>query len=129
MQRHEVDAVALHDLRKAFEQLAGDHAHVGARLLDGHARLEPPDGLQPESAARLLELWPGGERHPHVCLFLREGEARGHDADDCAVYAVEADRLPDDVRVTAEAPLPQAVADDGDEVAARLLFFTGEGPA
>ena len=60
-------------------------------------------------------------------------EARGHHADDAILIAVEHDASADDRRVGAESSAPHAVADDRNEVAARLIFSTsqsrGQAPA
>ena len=63
-----------------------------------------------------------GDRHVH----LRGGrdliEARGHDADDVVLLAVHPQRPPNDRNITAEAALPEAVAEYDDLTAAWLIF-------
>src|ERR1051326_5101330 len=52
-----------------------------------------------------------------------------HDADDRRGMTVEIDRLPDDIRIAAEASLPQRVTENRDVVVAGSVFLRGEGAA
>ena len=59
----------------------------------------------------------------------RQLESSGKDADDRVRTAAERQAPPDDVRVAAEAFVPQALADHGDGRPARLLVVAGQGSA
>ena len=62
-------------------------------------------------------------------LYLHRGgqlELRRHHADDRYSALLDSQRLPDDSGVAAEAPLPQAVAQDYDVAAAVLKFLRPE---
>ena len=87
-----------------------------------HAGLQPAEGaLQHERAAdrlrRKRRREPAGRR-PHLDVGRgaapRMAERLRRDADDRIHVVVDADPLAEDVRIAAEAPLPQRVADDGD---------------
>ena len=58
------------------------------------------------------------ERNPEPCLRIRKGEPRGHDADDRPVEIVQRHDSADDVRVSAEPSLPEAVAQNHHRVGA-----------
>ena len=52
------------------------------------------------------------ERAPQVVVLIDEPKAGGHDADHLDRPVVQLDEAPHDVRVAAEAPLPQLMAED-----------------
>lgn len=64
------------------------------------------------------------ERHPQLTILLvRELEAGRHDADHGVRLAVGDDRLADDPRVCAVAPLPESLAQEHHLVAAALVLL------
>ncbi len=60
---------------------------------------------------------------------LREPESGGHDADDGVVHAVDADRAPEHILRTVEAPRPEDVADERDRRRADPVVVAGELPS
>src|SRR5438128_6628474 len=54
-------------------------------------------------------------------------ETRRHHADDSDALAIQAQRAPDDVRVTREAAYQKALAKNDDFVSSGLIFFAHEG--
>ena len=108
----------------SFEQF-----HLAARLLDSHARFEPPDDVQEVAApaARIgrVEL----KRSPHVRRFVasgREDIALRHHADDGKRRRVDPDRLAYDVGAPAECAAPEAIGDDHGPGPVRPLLFRRE---
>ena len=112
-----------------------DERQIGLRLLDRDAGLEPPDGKQIARAARLPIAGAERERHPKINrlrqgrvpaghdIFGREAEVRRHDANHPVIVAAEVYALIEDVRIGAEAPRPQVVAENDDVTAARFFFL------
>ena len=86
----------------------GDGVHLGACLLDRHSGRQARDHLEDAQIAR-----PGhdGDGGPPDVRAMRQGSVRREDADHDGGIAVEQHRLPDDSRVGAELPLPEAVRD------------------
>src|SRR5213078_1961742 len=72
-----------------------------------------------------------GGGHPEVHAPADEGAVKAFagDADDGVHDAVEALRLAHNLRIAAEAPLPQLVADHGDGMRALPLIFAGKEAA
>ena len=110
-------------LRILRGQRRADGLELGARLFDGHAVVETPDG---EVAPRLPRLPGDGRGHragrqPDIRV---EGKVHAlrHHPDDGAVLIDDADGLADDVRIAAIALPPQRVADQDDDRRARCLF-------
>ena len=112
-------------------EVDGDALHVGAGLLDGDARLQARDAVQPWVIAAIL---PAGvfrrlaDRRPQLDA-ARELEVGRHDADHREAAVVERHLLIEDAGVAAEAPLPERVAEHGDRLRARLVFVIGEEAA
>ncbi len=115
----------------------GDCGEFLLSLGEGDAGLEARVGFDPARAA-IFELVAAGLEdvlhgggHPEVHAPADEGavKAFGGDADDGVHDAVEALRLADDLRIAAEAPLPQLVTDDGDGMRALPLVFAGKEAA
>src|SRR5256885_15007200 len=81
-------------------------------------------------AAGLEDVLHGGG-HPEVHAPADEGAVKAFagDADDGVHDAVEALRLAHNLRIAAEAPLPQLVADHGDGMRALPLVFAGKEAA
>jgi hypothetical protein len=61
--------------------------------------------------------------------LIRQTKRSRHDADDREVFTVELQRLAEDVSPTAEASMPQPLANDDDFVTSRLVFFGKKIPA
>src|SRR5262245_4761054 len=59
----------------------------------------------------------------------KEFEARRRHPDNCVALQIQRHGLPDDLRVCAEATLPEAVADERDLITPRLKLFSDESPA
>src|SRR5580704_7809836 len=118
-------------------EAAGDCGEFLLSLGEGYAGLEACVGFDPARAAIFKLVAAGledvlhGSGHPEVHAPTDEGavKAFGGDADDGVHYAVEALRLADDLRITAEAPLPELVADYGDGMRALPLVFAGKEAA
>ena len=140
------DPVPIH-VRVSLLELPRNGHRLGLRLLDRDAGLEPPDDTQPARHAAREQVRihfariPGAGR-PHQRLHhhrdiditrparLDPIEASGGHADDGEAPAVERELFSDHVRIAAETPLPQAVADDGDRVCARRpVLVRQEGTA
>ena len=101
---------------------------------------ETADDAQPAEApvrAQLLELagrelLAHAERNPDAIGAgerERAFETRRRDADDRERHVVQRHRLADDVRVGAELPRPEAVAQDGDGAGAGLMSSSGRNSA
>src|SRR5262245_60835139 len=60
--------------------------------------------------------------HPDVDLSVREYPIR-HDADDRTAFCINVDRPAKNIRITAESPLPQAMAEEDDFGFAGLVFL------
>ena len=65
-------------------------------------------------------------RHPRAHVTLEKLELGAHDADDDVRDVVEEQLPPDDRGIAAKAALPEAVADDGDTLAAGPILVGGE---
>src|SRR6185369_8150983 len=117
-------------VRVRARELACERRDFGIRLLDGHARFRP---RQLEKVAGMaiaehpirhgVELRRHHEGNPGLEGQPGQGAAklgRGY-ADDGQLLAVDPYPAADHAGVGAEAPLPQAVADDGYGIAALLV--------
>src|SRR5882672_7043517 len=110
-----------------------DDFDVIARLFHSCSGFEARDGPQvPLVARRVVIIFP----HGPVELALRQNqswrqrmEVLAHHADDVVGATAELDGLAHDIRVAAEASLPQTIAKDDDEVFAVHLLFGGEDAA
>src|SRR5437016_4131421 len=97
----------------AFESFSNEF-RLSLRLFNCHSGLEAGDGSQvPRVAVRVAI----GLRHRSVELALGINESRGqrlevciHDADDVVGATTERDCFANDIRIAAEAALPESVA-------------------
>src|SRR5262245_39640797 len=116
---------------------ARDCANFGLRLSERHFSLDPAYGnvvayFPPLPILIAFRVWKPdvGLRHQPVSRrhlrAARETESRRHYPDDRAPLLVDSDELAYDVRLAAEAALPQVVADDSHFIPARPFFFHGE---
>src|SRR5262249_21385592 len=115
-----------------------DCADLRLRLGETYVRLEARN-YRPSMAAAISELL-GGEAggRPEFGLRrqladrrqvrgARELKLRTHDADDGVAVTIEPNGFATDLRVAPKAFLPQGVADYGNVVGARPVFFIGVG--
>ncbi len=105
-----------------FLVLAGeslrDRLHLDRRLVQRHARTQPPHRGEPlPLVARRLERVER-ERHPDL-LVLRKGEALGHDPDHRVRLSIHANGAVEDVGGAAVPVLPHGVAENGHARTAR----------
>ncbi len=98
------------------------------RLLHGGARREPSEDHDARALAALVAERIEVERSP-VAVVHREAEPLGHDADDRVDRRAKPDGAAEDVRVAAEARLPDIVSDDQHRRCAGLLVLVEERPA
>ena len=118
----EVSVVLRVRLLEAFR----DVLNVSRRGVTAHAVLHAADHVEePRAAVVYAERLIVGEWHPELALG-RVRQRRRHHADDRVGDAVQPDRLPDDVRVPAEALHPEAVTEQDDVVFARLVLLRAE---
>ena len=114
----------------SLRELARNQIHFRLRPLDGHAWLQPRDGVQMTAPAllfvRLLRDRPVKFRPPVQQTNRQRFEIGRHDTDDGVVASTELYRLPNDIRIAAKTLLPQAVAQDHDIILSLYLFFGGE---
>src|SRR5581483_1052211 len=97
-----------------------DEIQLRPGALDRHAGFEPPDHSDdrptPRISAFIQRQW-----YPHVGLGLKL-KTRRHHADDLPSLATQCQYPARDVRVGAEPPRPEAVAQDDDGDAWTILF-------
>ena len=112
------------DVRPQLELLVAlfeerDHArHVGVRLRQRDARLQPGHGLKVEHhVVHAFEL----HRQQHVRIGAQEPERGGQHADDLAGCAIDVERFAEDIRGAAKLALPVAVGQDHAQRAARRI--------
>ena len=98
---------------------------IGTRLLDRDAGREPPDRAGISAVTMLLLGGNHGEGKPDVTP-IREIESGLHHTDDRVRAAVDRYALADDRAIAREAPLPQALAQQGDVLTALSIFVGGE---
>ena len=125
-----VDGVSRVALRKFFRELLGDVDHIGARPIEGHARLEAADGVEPGMAAAvLIAVGKQTDRDVEIDTGDGEFETRRRDADDGVDFAAQSEFLAEDVRFAGEDPFPESLADQHGAGGARLVFVCAEEPA
>src|SRR5262245_7369867 len=108
-------------------QPSGDRVQIGLRLPDRDAFFQPPDH-QAKVIAAIAHRF---RRHRHRRQKLgaiRIDHVRRHYADNRARDPVDVGRPAHDIRIAAEAPLPQAVSQYHDVVLTRLIFIGQEVP-
>ena len=104
------------------------HGHLRLRVFERPAVLQPSDHREVAAVARGRLLRIERERRPDL-RAVGKREARRRHADDLVRLAVDDDAASDDRRVAVEAPLPNAVADDDDVMAAERLVVAHEAAA
>ncbi len=122
--RAEANRRALAPLGMRRQDAVADPVHVGLRLLDGDAWLQPAGDLQVD-VDLLRDADPlrfrddiGEVQVRRTGCPERPGEALRHDADDVEGLAIERERPADDGGLAAVAALPQSVAQDRHALAA-----------
>ena len=126
-------------LCRAFElgcglrELLGDPHHVRAGGLHGDARLQAPDHVDARVVAAVV-LAADAVLQPQQRRVDVDGppapvEGAGHHADHGEALAAQRERLAQDLRITPEAPLPEALAQERDAFCARLVLLRAEGPS
>jgi hypothetical protein len=115
-----------------------ERVHLPARVLDGHARLEPREGVDPVAVTPLpggkarLQHGAHGDRHIDLRQIAerRPVEPFRGDADDRERDAIDDDRLTNDRRIGTQLRLPVRVAEDGDGMRADgLVVARAQKPA
>src|SRR5689334_16256938 len=103
--------------------MSGDDVGVSLCLGQANAGFQSTDRAQ---KVRLALLHPRSrvevERHPKL-RRLWQAQALRHHADDLICFAVERDRLVDDLRIAREMFLPESVTEDSDLIVAGLFIF------
>ena len=105
----------------------GNHGHRVAGLGERNTGPQPRNRLEEEAAVVQLRGHEkrhfGGPRHPHVELIQRKRAGRfGENADDGPRLPIQGDGLSKDRRLAVEVPLPEAMADEDDRLAAGPIF-------
>src|SRR5258708_27002541 len=115
-------------IRIFARETVGEHGHLRLWVFERSAVLQASDeGERPAVAAgRLFRV--ERDRRPDL-RAVREAEARRRHADDLVRLAVDDDGASDDRRVTVEAALPEAIADDDDMMTAERLVLAQEAAA
>src|ERR1700722_5209200 len=100
---------------------------LGARLRRGHSILEASKGTQIKRSPGIDRI-SAFECHRNDKLSVGVGEADtgGHDTDNAPRYTIDADGLPDHIRILSKPLLPVAEAEDNDKVLAGLFFVPSE---
>src|SRR2546423_7541082 len=98
-----------------------DVGGVGLRLRDLYARLQSANALERiRRGARRVQR----QRNPQLRFDSRVFELRRHHADDFARGVIQDERVAYDLRITAEAPLPESVTNHTNAIlAGRVLAF------
>ena len=119
VERFDLHAVAGVLPRVLLGQAGGDRHHLRPGAGGGGAGGEAPhDGEEMRPPAVQL-VRREGHGKPELGLLFESGEAGGHDADHHRRLAVEPQTAAEDVRIAAEAPLPQPVRKNGDPLPGR----------
>ena len=114
---------------KRHRQAGRDPAHVGARVLERHARPQPSEHVEIVGAALGFQIpRREAERHPELRLQW-EGKAGRHDPHDLPRDAVDLQQPADDAGVGPEAPGPQPVTEHHHVAAAHAIVVGGQDAA
>ena len=96
---------------------------------DGNARPEPPINKKALVTTRFLPvLCAKDERHEKLAVLVHKRFGWQH-ANHCIGFVIQSDRLPDDVRISAEASLPQPMRDHHDLIVLAELICLRCKPA
>ena len=126
-QRRDDHGVGASEILRRHLQTQCRHRLPG--LLQRNARLEPRNDLRVVPGEVSTHPRRERRRHPEVDVARgHEVEVARHDADHFVGLVVERHRPPDDVGGTAEAALPQSVADDHDTHAVVVLVLGKDTP-
>ena len=112
--------------RVAAQELLCCDLELGVCLLEAYAGLQASGGE--EVVALILAIRIELEGEPHVGDGIGF-EVWAKDPDDGVRVAAKRDRSADDLRIAAELPLPEAVAEDDNPAAVRKILFRREGAA
>lgn len=107
-------------------EAVGDDAELGVGLLDADSGLEARAKEEEMALVGGVEVGLLGEEEVG---FWLAGEAGAHDTNGGEGLGVEPDGAADDARVTAKAPLPEAVREDHDARPARAVSLGRVGAA
>src|SRR5439155_6690662 len=114
-----------------LRQARGDDVHFGLRLFHGDARFETRHGeivvAGPGLEFRVLRI--DRQRPPDLNVSRWILELGAHHSDYGIGKVLQADRLPDDVRVSRIAPLPEAVTQDDNAILSWLVLLLSDAPA
>ena len=111
-----------------FFELAGNRVEVSPRTRERDARLEPADSQIAMVTAIARQLGRDRERRVNLSALWIIKLLRHH-ANDRSDNAIGLDCLIDNVRVAAEAALPQTVSEQGYSIFAWLILFSRETAA
>ena len=114
-------------LRVVVRQTFGQPNEFRVRLIERHARFQPPENLRSRGGEIATWLWRKFivERHPQL-FVVRERESLRHDADDGRAPPIDADSLSHDGRIAAEVALPDLMSQHSDLFGAWLVIFRAE---
>ena len=122
--RRDVDRLLRVGFRIRLFQTRGDAFHFRARLIDSHARLQPPPDEQHRMNGAILpdrnDAAPEGK--PGLTV-LRRCHLGRHHANDGETLIVKADGTPEDIWVATKGPLPKPFVDDNGEWTTRFSFL------
>jgi hypothetical protein len=117
VQRLQDDWVSLTPRMLVLVELTGlghQDAQLRARLLDGHALLQPPDDREIVTSSIVGLRGIQRQRQPQLDAAVREVEALRHDTDDLGRHAVDLDLSSENLGVSAKSTLPEAVSEHCD---------------
>jgi hypothetical protein len=131
MQRNHLDAQAGVGFRIRRRQPPRDRIHLCLCLRDGDARTQPREQAQ-RTARAIGHAIAEHQRRPHLGVRLPEGrelKLPRHHPDDGVIPIRQLDGSTHHVRIAAELPLPQSIADHEDGGRARAIFAARESAA
>ena len=119
------------ELREALHVRGVQRVHLGLRLLERGARLEPSDHLPVIAVSLVVRFLIRGkrERRPEAHFGIEKQKVAGHHSHD-GVHPPVDPQLAAEYRLgPTEELLPEPAAQDGFALISRLAFFVGEGAA
>src|SRR5262245_44906159 len=109
-----------------------DRFHISLSLLKPNARFQASDHVESFPLALIRPDHFGRRRARHNdfnLLGAKISEARWHDADHGVTFVIQGDALAEDLRITAEASLPQTIIHNHYSVIARIIILRQEDAA